>query len=474
MGACIGTLVGSCVGSAVMTACCSACSCKCIFSPGCTNLVYVLTIMVSSLVAVSLRYGGIDLNVGFDIGISGPSVCVGNSTTCDGNAFSLSICNADNCAGYWAVYRIAFSVAGFFALMALCTACSCKTSTQIHRGFWFAKAFLLIGALVGSLFAPNTLFAYFAWVARFVAPLFLIYQVVIFIDFGYSTNDALIAKDERMDNFCGLENSGFKYHVVILVLSLLLYVGSFTAIGFMYAIWPQDCAFNPLAITTTLLLGLLNTGISVSKIAQHGSILTSGFIFAYSTWLCFTTLGALPEPTCNPSITADPNESSPDHVVMLVISCIVASGSCGYFAYRMGSRAIGSNAMTGGPSKAPAMSSEVEMTSDAPVNDKVTVAVQGEDGSSGGSAAADELLEPQSFFGYHFTMFTICMFMSMMLTNWGVEGGAAHTELTSAAEQGYNKGYASAWLQMSANWICCLLYLWTLIAPACLPDRDFS
>ena len=33
---------------------------------------------------------------------------------------------------------------------------------------------------------------------------------------------------------------------------------------------------------------------------------------------------------------------------------------------------------------------------------------------------------------------------------------------------------ARAWLQLSTNWLCALLYLWTLIAPKCFPDRDFS
>ena len=46
-----------------------------------------------AITAVSMRYGGVDLNVGFSVGVTGPSVCVGNSTECDSSAFSFSICN---------------------------------------------------------------------------------------------------------------------------------------------------------------------------------------------------------------------------------------------------------------------------------------------------------------------------------------------------------------------------------------------
>ena len=63
-------------------------------------------------------------------------------------------------------------------------------------------------------------------------------------------------------------------------------------------------------------------------------------------------------------------------------------------------------------------------------------------------------------------MFLICNYMAMLFTDWGVPGGVATTL--------YSVGYVAAWLQMSTNWLCGLLYLWTLIAPTLLPDRDFS
>lgn len=202
-----------------------------------TNLLYVVLIAVAATAGVSLRYGGVDLNIGFELGISGPSICIGNSTACDSAAVAFSICNGDNCQGYWAVYRITFTLSGVFLLMALATACRCECSTRLHRGFWFFKAALIACTLAGTIFAPNDLFAYYAWFARFIAPLFLLYQLLIFIDFGYSLNESLIAKDERMDNFCGLDNGGFKYHCAILCIALVIFGASFTSIGVLYARW---------------------------------------------------------------------------------------------------------------------------------------------------------------------------------------------------------------------------------------------
>lgn len=428
---------------------------------------YVLFIAASAVAAVSMRYGGVDLNVGFSVGMSGPSVCVGNATTCDGSMFSLSICNSDNCKGYWAVYRIAFTLSGFFLLMTLATACTSSASTRLHRGFWFAKAFLVVGIAVGTIFAPNDVFAYYAWIARFIAPLFLIYQFIICIDFAYSLNAKLLEKDERMDNFFGLNNEGQKYQCFMLLVSLGLYGGCFTAIGFMYALWNQDCPFNPTAITITLLFGIFNTLVSIiKKFSEHGSILCSSFIFAYSTWLCLSSISAWPEPTCNLFMSDNPDESSADHVGMLITSVCVAGATVGYFAFRMGSRSIGGNAMSGGPSKAPAATEEGAIIQDSSAgHDNVTVDVKGDEKPS---TPAEEV-EPDTFMTYHIKMVLLSMYMAMLLTDWGVPADS-----TNSSTVQYGKGYASAWLQMVANWVCCLLYFWSLIAPKCCPDRDFS
>ena len=89
---------------------------------------------------------------------------------------------------------------------------------------------------------------------------------------------------------------------------------------------------------------MINSAISVSKIAEHGSILCSAMIMSYSTWLCYSSVAALPEPVCNPHQRVDEDfEGSTEHYGMLIVSCGVAGLSCGYFAYKQGAAAIGGN-----------------------------------------------------------------------------------------------------------------------------------
>jgi len=118
---------------------------------------------------------------------------------------------------------------------------------------------------------------------------------------------------------------------------------------------------------------------------------------------------------------------------------------------------MGSNMMSG---KSP------EEAGDA--TDVVTVQVEGDGGKAEGEAgkAEGDDVEAENFLTYHFVMLIIAVYTSMMLTDWGTPAAAQN--------QKYNLGYASAWLQMSANWVCSLLYMWTLVAPKLFPNRDFS
>jgi len=33
---------------------------------------------------------------------------------------------------------------------------------------------------------------------------------------------------------------------------------------------------------------------------------------------------------------------------------------------------------------------------------------------------------------------------------------------------------SAVWVKIISSWLCCAIYVWTLIAPVVLPERDFS
>lgn len=57
-------------------------------------------------------------------------------------------------------------------------------------------------------------------------------------------------------------------------------------------------------------------------------------------------------------------------------------------------------------------------------------------------------------------------YYAMVLTNWG-------TEQTSTSISNPRAGRAAMWIQATGSWIAIALYLWSLVAPKVLKDRDF-
>lgn len=352
---CIVSCLASCACQSACAAACKACSCFTVFrrccGPTVVNLLYVLIVLAAMIAATILRYQSNDIG---EFSIALPT----------GGSVAMSICRQEWCAGYFAVYRISFTIASFFVVMTLLTFFTCAASHYIHRAFWWLKILFIAGVLVGCFFAPNDVFAVYAWIARFVAPFFLLYQIIIFIDFGYTMNNKLVAKDERQDRFCCCPNGGgWLWRALLIVASLLLFAAAGTGAGLLYYYFPMglpdwECFFNPLAVSSALVLSLLTTAVSLSAIAPHGALLTSALVTAYTLWFAFAAISAWPEPRCNALLQFSLNASTPTNLTAfnisssnftlsterggqtgeLIVSYVLAVFSIGYHAFSLGRR----------------------------------------------------------------------------------------------------------------------------------------
>jgi len=418
----------------------------------CAHYLYVLIVALGGAIALALRYGAIDLNFGFDVGLNGISTCHRtNTTSCDG--FAYTICSSDSCQGYWAVYRISFTMACFFATLMLITACKSKAATQIHLGFWIAKLLVLLGVFAGSLFLSNDVFAGYAWAARVISPIFTFFMLTMFIDFGYNTNALFVEKDEQEDVFCGCSNGGNTYKIVLIVFTLLLYAGAFTGTGYMFSHFGSggSCGFNTLALTTNLIFGIVNSFIGLTKIAPHASVFVSALVTAYTTWMTASALSSFPLAECNPSL----NHSG---VGWTILSCALTGFVLAYIAKSINrwSQSTSDIASGGGVGKVATDDVKIQVA-DAP------------------DAEVGREVEPQSFGFYHLLMLSVSLYLAMLLTDWGVNHGDPSDENAADYEvTRHNVGFASAWLKLGFTWACSTLYLWTLIAPRCCPNRDFG
>nr|XP_039272586.1 serine incorporator 5-like [Styela clava] len=78
----------------------------------------------------------------------------------------------------------------------------------------------------------------------------------------------------------------------------------------------------------------------------------------------------------------------------------------------------------------------------------------------------DSVTYSYSFF--HFIFFLTTLYVMMTLTNWFAPSS------DQTVESAYlNGNTASMWVRVATSWAVIIIYVWTLIAPACCPNREF-
>jgi len=71
-----------------------------------------------------------------------------------------------------------------------------------------------------------------------------------------------------------------------------------------------------------------------------------------------------------------------------------------------------------------------------------------------------------NFSYFHFVFACGCMYVAMLMNSWN---------LVDAEKSLYvDIGPISMWVKMVSQWITILLYIWSLIGPCLLPNRDWG
>ena len=225
MGCGIGSLLSSvacCCGSAA----CSLC-CKCLPSmrnSTSSRLAYALFLILGTVVSTIMLIPGL----GDGLAKILPGIC-SNISFVIINQNQLINCN--NIIGYFAVYRICFSLACFYFFFMILMAFvrnSRDPRAFIQNGFWFFKFLMLVGIVVGAFYIPagdfEAVFMYFGIVGGF---LFILVQLILLIDFVHSWNASWVGKSEDGDK-------GFLYGLVIFTVTFFCLAIIVAVLGYVY------------------------------------------------------------------------------------------------------------------------------------------------------------------------------------------------------------------------------------------------
>ncbi|KAI5635363.1 serine incorporator (Serinc) domain-containing protein [Phthorimaea operculella] len=431
-----------CCGSAACSLCCSAC-------PSCANststrLMYtVMLLLVMVLACVTLAPGLHDE-------LKKVPFCANSTGLVPG---TLKV-DCDQAVGYLAVYRICFATTLFFMFMALMmigVRSSKDPRAGIQNGFWGIKYLVLIGAIIGSFFIPEGSFAptwmVFGMIGGFC---FIIIQLILIIDFAHTWAEKWVSNYE--------ESESRGWYAALLLAMLTCFTLAITGIALLYVYYTKadGCNLSKFFISINLILVVIASGVSILPAVQEhqprSGLLQSSVVSLYVIYLTWSALS-----NSDNECKLFPGQGSATFDKQAVIALCVWACSVLYSSIRTASN-----------------SSKITMSEHILAKEGTAGydSIEGADGGEAGRVAGgddrkvfdnenDGVAYSWTFFHMVFALATL--YIMMTLTNW-----------YNPADQLSTQNTASMWVKMVSSWMCVGLYVWTLIAPAVFPDRDFS
>jgi len=395
--------------------------------------------------------------VGNVVGIGNVGQAVGFS----GDSYKLD-CQA--AVGYQAVYRLCLIVTLFFIVMSLIML-NVKSSNDpragIQNGFWGIKYIIIIASMVAAFWIPEDTFGQvWMWFGLIGGFLFILIQLVLIIDFAHSWAEAWYSNYQEDDSKGWL--------AALLSFTGLMYSGTIAAIVLMFVYYTGEyvgqCKLHEFFVSFNMLIcvGLSVTSI-LPKVQEHmpqSGLLQSSMISLYIMYLTWSAVNSSKyidcKPNFHPSNQTDVSTPKPDtdqnhpkfdteNIVGLIIWFL-----CVLYSSISSSKSSSASKLTG--------------------TDRVLLS--NDDGSSGDAEAGnvrdnetDEVAYSWSLFHIMFALATL--YVMMTLTNW-------YSPESSGDLSNYSSNPAAMWIKITSSWLAAAIYLWTMIAPAVLVDRDFG
>lgn len=374
--------------------------------------------------------------------------------TWPGSVISIN-CAEDVCFGAMSVYRITSIMAVFYFVHAVVSFVQIKMGlSRVNAKFWGLKLILLVVGIVVTMFIPNPPFMVWAWMAIAGSAVFLILQLVLLVDFAHSWSESWLEKwNEDPDH------KGWWWGLVCAMTGLYLIAFGLTiAEGVFFG--KSGCDLNIVLIAVNCCLIMLESGISIHPSVQEANpnsgLLQSATVAAYSSYLIWSALMSQPEETgCNNLTGGKESFSAISGALIVFISVCysafrVSTKSDDFLIYSASdSGAVGEN------------------------YGSVNTDVESQQPVSGGGQTAEEMADEEEDKRFNYTFFHICFmlatcYITMLITNW---------MMVSSGDSGSNyvidRSMGSVWVKVASSWLAHVLYIWSLMGPVLLPEREW-
>ncbi|XP_030203117.1 serine incorporator 2 [Gadus morhua] len=465
MGACMALCsIASCASCLCGSAPCllSSC-CPSAYNSTVTRLAFSFLLLLGALVSVFMVLPGMETQLK-----KIPGFCVDGASI----PFSDNKVDCDVMVGYKAVYRMCFAMACFFFLFSIImirVRSSKDPRASIQNGFWFFKILILIGIAVGAFFIPDGMFTtvwyYFGAVGSFC---FIIIQLILLVDFAHSWNQSWLQRAE--------DGNTKGWFAALLSFTILHYVLAFTSLVLLYVFYtqPDDCTEHKVVISLNLLFCIIVSIVSILPKVQEAQpssgLLQASLITLYTMYITWSAMTNNPNRKCNPSLLSLVTDQGPPPTPAPgpAIGATVPPHEA--IQWWDASDAVGLGIFLFCTLYASLRSSNNAAVNKLMLTDEgqgLTADYEAAVGDDGVRRAVDNEEEVVT---YNYTFFHLCLLFAslhimMTLTNW---------YLPDSDYQYMRTAMPAVWVKICSSWLGLSIYLWTLVAPVILTNRDFS
>eukprot|EP00442_Polarella_glacialis_P026816 CAMPEP_0115101206 /NCGR_PEP_ID=MMETSP0227-20121206/33070_1 /TAXON_ID=89957 /ORGANISM="Polarella glacialis, Strain CCMP 1383" /LENGTH=428 /DNA_ID=CAMNT_0002496865 /DNA_START=70 /DNA_END=1356 /DNA_ORIENTATION=+ len=416
-----GTCLGGCFGSCMATGCCKLAGSGTVSTARAARFVLIWLQVFIAALALFLSATAVEWLPGTckkmdSVGMGGVGIC-----NCRSSAEPSDLCWQDQM-----IYRSEASGCIVFAALMFMTFSGCAQGAA--RSHAVAKFMAVVLLIFISLFLPNKWATAFGSVATAASAIFLVAQAVLLIDFGYAWNElwysnAIEARRREVG-----QRSYRLWLGAMLLASASMTIGGLIMSVYFYVVFP-DTGSRAVNVTA-MVLSVVFLMVSITDWCEHGALLTSSVVIAYTTWLISEALAVVP--------TGTPLQLPAWAGLSLCsLSLLSTAGGAGGW---------GSSSSGSAESTAPAATASPSL---------IAAAEAGEVDRH--SAQADESADQSEAWRFG--------------AQCGVHASAA---LYVAAELAPRTGSATFGLRVAAVFLSLVLYGWSLVAPKVLTGRRFN
>jgi hypothetical protein len=418
-------------------------------------------------------------------------------------------CAGDKCYGILAVHRICFALTMFHAILSLSLIGVKDTKDKraaIQNGWWGPKVLLWLVLLVISWFIPNPFFMFWGnYITPIGATFFILLGLVLLVDFAHSWSETCLENWENSSDGSNL------WQWILIGSTALMYIATITLTGVLYGFFAgSGCTLNRFFISFNLALCVIITVMSVHPVVQEhnprSGLAQSGMVAAYCTYLIVSAMSnhAHQNSSCNPLRNGSTTATSA-RTTTVILGGLFTFLAIAYSTTRAAtnSRALvgkrkkvgavhltGSDTLDGdtlvGHSEMGVVNTQPGRT-ESPRYQALLAAVEAgaipesalyeEETDDEDEVVGDHRDDERSGTRYNYSWFHVifmmaAMYVAALLTDANIVSNKPIIGTTDPNNDVYiGQSEVAMWMRVVSSWICMLLYMWSLLAPALMPDR---